>query len=299
MLSIRVENLRSFKDTGEVEIKPITVLVGQNSSGKSTFLRTFPLFRQSIESHTRGPLLWYGQYVDLGDFKTALNNNSDKKEINFHFHFHIKRNNFLMLPANYRVNIKRQTVLDVKLMMAVADSSNKDEALINKYKIILSGHTIEMFFKDGNTVTDLLINSREFTNESKSLAVTQGGMLLCVSDYQDRVRSSYGSISIEKEDSNTAYSRVEGIVAKYLHRNTGRKKIRDLIDKFTLGTSAEMLDDIKNVPGSTVVWRNNVNAWTLDSSEFVSLQNAVIALNLSRIIRSCDHSIRTYALTAL
>ena len=33
MKSIGVKNLRSLKDIGMVEIKPITVLVGKNSSG--------------------------------------------------------------------------------------------------------------------------------------------------------------------------------------------------------------------------------------------------------------------------
>ncbi|TCM65064.1 uncharacterized protein DUF3696 [Acinetobacter calcoaceticus] len=71
--SIRLKNLRSLKDTGDVELKPITILVGKNSVGKSTFLRTFPLLRQSCEKETRAPILWYGNLVDFGDFGTALN----------------------------------------------------------------------------------------------------------------------------------------------------------------------------------------------------------------------------------
>jgi len=48
MDAIRIENLRSLTDTGFVELKPLILLVGQNSSGKSSFLRFFPLLRQSI-----------------------------------------------------------------------------------------------------------------------------------------------------------------------------------------------------------------------------------------------------------
>ncbi|KAA0784227.1 AAA family ATPase, partial [Bacillus sp. BB081] len=33
---IRIKNLRSLIDTKEVEIKPLTILVGKNSTGKST-----------------------------------------------------------------------------------------------------------------------------------------------------------------------------------------------------------------------------------------------------------------------
>jgi hypothetical protein len=37
-MRIRLKNFRCFQDTGEIEIKPITFLVGKNSAGKTTFL---------------------------------------------------------------------------------------------------------------------------------------------------------------------------------------------------------------------------------------------------------------------
>jgi len=43
MKAIGIENLRCLSNTGLIELKPITVLVGQNSSGKSTFLIPLPL----------------------------------------------------------------------------------------------------------------------------------------------------------------------------------------------------------------------------------------------------------------
>lgn len=72
--SIRLRNLRSFADTDNspyIDLKPITVLIGKNSSGKSTFLRSLPLLRQSVEAHTTGPILWYSSYVDFGAFSEA------------------------------------------------------------------------------------------------------------------------------------------------------------------------------------------------------------------------------------
>ena len=73
--SIRVRNLRSFPNEGEFfDLKKINLLVGKNSSGKSSFLRVFPLLRQSFEEATTGPILWFGKYVDFGDFNNSLNN---------------------------------------------------------------------------------------------------------------------------------------------------------------------------------------------------------------------------------
>ena len=75
MESIQIKNLRCLKDTGEVAISPITVLVGKNSSGKSSFLRSFPLLKQSLIRDADGPFLWTGDengYVDFGSFEEAV-----------------------------------------------------------------------------------------------------------------------------------------------------------------------------------------------------------------------------------
>lgn len=87
--AIRVKNVRSLVDTGTVPLSPITLLVGENSSGKSTFLRTFPLIKQSIMKRTDGPLLWTGDlddFVDFGSFSETVTNNG-AKSIAFRFMF--------------------------------------------------------------------------------------------------------------------------------------------------------------------------------------------------------------------
>lgn len=85
LVSLGVENFRSFKKKTDIELKPITVFVGKNSCGKSSFLRLFPLFRQSVEANTMGPILWFGRYVDFGDFNNVLFKGSEKEQIKFYF----------------------------------------------------------------------------------------------------------------------------------------------------------------------------------------------------------------------
>lgn len=72
MEKIGVKNFRSLRNISNIDIKPITVLVGKNSSGKSSFIRIIPLIKQSIETKISEPLLWYGNFVDLGDFEECL-----------------------------------------------------------------------------------------------------------------------------------------------------------------------------------------------------------------------------------
>ena len=55
--------------------------MGSNSSGKSTFLRSFPLFAQSVKKNLRGPISWFDDsMVDFGSYETAINFGASKDE---------------------------------------------------------------------------------------------------------------------------------------------------------------------------------------------------------------------------
>jgi energy-coupling factor transporter ATP-binding protein EcfA2 len=90
--AIRVTNLRSIKDSGWVQLKPLTLLVGANSSGKSTLLRLFPLLKQSVLQQTQGPMLWFDEnFVDFGGFNEALNSRAKEKVIELGFRLALPR----------------------------------------------------------------------------------------------------------------------------------------------------------------------------------------------------------------
>lgn len=90
--SIRIQNLRSLKDTGYIKIKPLTILLGANSSGKSTFLRSFLLFAQSVNKRLRGPISWFDDsLVDFGDFYTAINDEARENNEPMRFSFKISK----------------------------------------------------------------------------------------------------------------------------------------------------------------------------------------------------------------
>ena len=69
MDTLQLTNYRKFKDTGVIHLKPITFLVGANSSGKSSFLKFFPLLKQSLGVNRNGTFLWYSSDVDFKDFR--------------------------------------------------------------------------------------------------------------------------------------------------------------------------------------------------------------------------------------
>ena len=51
--SIRLTNYRGFEDTGEIVFKPITILLGRNSSGKSSICKLLPILRDGLKNPNR------------------------------------------------------------------------------------------------------------------------------------------------------------------------------------------------------------------------------------------------------
>jgi len=86
--NIGLNNLRSFKNLKDLEIKPITILCGTNSSGKSTILKSLLLWKQTLENlSSNDGFLLNGRYTNLGTQENLLHNNTKNKVIKFSFLF--------------------------------------------------------------------------------------------------------------------------------------------------------------------------------------------------------------------
>ena len=71
--SISLENYKCFKDKTDIEIAPLTVLCGVNSSGKSSILKSLLMLKQSYENESPyNEMLFTGDYVDNGFFNDII-----------------------------------------------------------------------------------------------------------------------------------------------------------------------------------------------------------------------------------
>ena len=127
--SIRIKRVKGLDDTGLISLSPITLLVGKNSSGKSTFLRTFPLIKQSIRKSTDGPLLWAGDaddYVDFGSFLETIKDGQTQNSIEFQFNFDLKlkRNHYYSSMLNNK--LKRDEDCEVIYGISINQIGNKE-----------------------------------------------------------------------------------------------------------------------------------------------------------------------------
>lgn len=167
MNSIRVKNLRCLVDTGYIPIKPLTILLGANSTGKSTFLRVFPLLKQSIETPTNIPILWYGEkgYVDFGTIKNALRDSAET--ISFGFK--------MLLPASkdgerYGFILHNDSELNVEFELMPGESEQV-QTRISKLCLGLEADTATFEFDAMGKVTQFSVNDLNLIKEFESLTI--------------------------------------------------------------------------------------------------------------------------------
>lgn len=74
---IRLTNFKAWEDTGDITLGPVTMLLGTNSSGKSTLIQSLLLLKQTVQSPDRSIQLNLGgdevnDLFSFGDFDDVL-----------------------------------------------------------------------------------------------------------------------------------------------------------------------------------------------------------------------------------
>lgn len=174
IFSLGTRQLRSFGEhQTPIPIKPINIFVGKNSCGKSTFLRTFPLLRQSIQANTKSPILWFGDLVDFGDFNTALHDGG--KEISFDFNTRIEIDEkeegwALVTLLNTPGFHKKTSAYDVCVSISISKVAEKQ--LKTKLTFVIDNTRIELIYNNDSVE---LVSA---TNVKYDTAFTFSGKLI-------------------------------------------------------------------------------------------------------------------------
>ena len=136
---IGTKNFHSLNDV-TIELKPLTILIGQNSSGKSSFLRMFPLLKQSFQPRIRGALSLLGDYVDFGDFEDVLNKNNTEHENSFSLNFNgdFRLKNSIYEPI--RLGGGKDEKINFDLQIQISNFKEQDYLYISQLDLSYGDH---------------------------------------------------------------------------------------------------------------------------------------------------------------
>ena len=91
---MRLENFKSWQDTGDIALKPITGFFGANSSGKTSLIQALLLLKQTADSPDRGIVFHFGDRrtpVDLGDFESVVHEHDTQNTLRISFDWKAER----------------------------------------------------------------------------------------------------------------------------------------------------------------------------------------------------------------
>jgi energy-coupling factor transporter ATP-binding protein EcfA2 len=82
----QITNFKSFGGSARIPLKPITLIFGPNSSGKSSIFQSLLLMKQTVEKIGEGPdsnLVTNGNLVDLGSFRDFIYDHDESLSFTF------------------------------------------------------------------------------------------------------------------------------------------------------------------------------------------------------------------------
>lgn len=151
MKTISFSNYKAF-DKGEIEIRPLTIILGANSSGKSSLLQLFLMLEQTINNQSDShPLKLNGRYVNLGEDENILKDKDSNKVFGLEF---------TIDPIPFFQEIKEQ---QTRLLYELTDLLLSTYPFLNK-DIDFTKHLKEIFPKNSDFQKII-----EFTNHKDKL----------------------------------------------------------------------------------------------------------------------------------
>lgn len=282
MDTIQIKNLKTISDSGPISIKPITVFVGQNSCGKSSLIRCFPLFKQSSESKILGTILWSGKYVDYGSFDESINYNTTKtnnKEISFSFSFKLSS------PGN-RGFLADATPVKITINVS-GDEYSKSSYTDIIYEIY--DNKFSMRITSDIKITSAFINGTDFTKQ--------------ITDYY-RAYKIYNMVPILFSSSTRGISAYDPIflplskeIKEHVHHRTSDEKIRIIARNLRFGDSQQIIKMLSNKALVGNYAAEKISQWGDNNRHLKKITDQIILCNLEKIIDQVSDNLRAYFLS--
>lgn len=83
---LRIQNFKGWADTGQIDLAPLTVLFGPNSSGKSSINHFLMMLKQTVRSSDRNSVFDFGDVnsaVRLGSFRDVIHRHDTERILEF------------------------------------------------------------------------------------------------------------------------------------------------------------------------------------------------------------------------
>ena len=132
---IEIENFKGIGPRQIIELKPITLLFGPNSAGKSTILQALHYVREILERQNIDPdLTIAGGLIDLGGFATLVHNHELDRPVRLKVTLDLSEEQGVeALPLNSGLRVGESEFEELQLRYLLGESAeHKDYAIVQQ-----------------------------------------------------------------------------------------------------------------------------------------------------------------------
>lgn len=161
--SLSVENFRSFDKEAKIELRPITILLGRNSAGKSSLTRLFPVLQQSMERGTSAPILWNSTSIDFGKIGDVIGRRHPERAMKISFGF---SDEILENVNDRRPSVRSSVHRDFSFSGSFTAHLGSDKAGKTEYRsfdLVVDQDRVSVSLK-GGIATGVELNGRRVVN---------------------------------------------------------------------------------------------------------------------------------------
>lgn len=128
--SLRAKNFKSWKDTGDLHLAPLTGLFGTNNSGKTSLLQTFLLMQQTVESQDPRRVLYTGDdnsLIDLGTFFDLIHGHDSNATLSLSFKWELTQALEIIELETQSIPILNNPSFDTNIRL------NRDQPIVQSF----------------------------------------------------------------------------------------------------------------------------------------------------------------------
>lgn len=283
METIGVTNLRGFSETTELTIKPLTVLLGKNSSGKSSFLRLFPLLRQSVESRTVGPVLWYGPYVDYGQYADVISRNAKNDRITLSFTINVPKQAPSRFGQPLDPFLKRELAEDTNIKAEIELYSDRRKATrASRVRITIFDYVIDARISNDGRLAEFYVDDCDLTDVAAGSVFVQRAGIFPVMIPENRQSETVGSRGMPRMRWSRFEDQLLDKLDPFVHGKLSTESRIDLLSCLRLSPKNNFFGRIAGTKKGGEIWNRRVRevANKADNElgkDALALRNAAVA----------------------
>ncbi len=292
--------MRLIRESEYLTLAPLTLLVGANSSGKSTFLRALPLLRQSVETSTNSPILWFGQFVDFGSLHDCRSRSSSDQTVSFGFAFSFDNPQNISFLGTPRFQSAVGAFGECKVQITLREAEGSRRTYLEAVTVTLGPNTASLRASASGELLQFSVNGQDIPPQEYALTPTAGLIpSLTLKQSDDPPATSFAPWHIRPMrdalfDRSRAGRRLltstHAHVYTWYHQRSDASKALYLLGNLAPGTPGQVRTQLESVR-SLFHHENRFNQTIQNSARMAEISNRIFASRLPNILMYADTEI--------